>query len=108
MYTNTVLIVDDSEMVMKVLTYMVQKAGYNILSAADGKSALKLMDGRDIDLVITDLNMPGMDGAALINTVRLDKEYAYVPAILFYADDDLQRKEILKKSGATMLFDKKN
>ena len=64
-YTNTVLIVDDSPIVTQVLSFMIRKAGYNILSAVDGEKALELLDGRDIDLVITDLNMPILDGDVL-------------------------------------------
>jgi two-component system chemotaxis response regulator CheY len=107
-YINTVLIVDDSTMISKVLSFMIKKAGYNILTATDGKNALEFFDGREIDLVVTDLNMPGMDGLQLISELRATKYYRYMPVILFIPDSEEERKEILKTSGATMLFDKKN
>ena len=79
-YTNTILIVDDSQMVSKVLSFKIGKAGYNVLSAVDGRKALEFFDGREIDLVITDLNMPNMDGLELINEIRLKEYYCYNPS----------------------------
>ena len=107
-YTNTVLIVDDSEIVIKVLSYIIKKAGCNLLSAGDGKSALKFFDGREIDLVITDLNMPEMDGSGLISEIREKEYYRYVPVVLFMPDNEKNKKTIPGASDATMLFDKKN
>lgn len=105
-YTNTVLVVDDSQMVLKLLSHMVKKAGYNVLSATDGNNALELFDGRDIDLVLTDLNMPNMSGIQLIGEIRAMENYRYIPVVLFIADSEDERKQIMKTSGATMLFDK--
>jgi len=105
-YTNTILVVDDSEMVVKVLSFIIKKAGYTILSAIDGKAALEFFDGRDIDLVITDLNMPVMDGIELISEIRLKEYYKHIPIVLFSAGNDEEQKQILKTSGATLLFDK--
>ncbi len=107
-YTNTILIVDDSELILKVLGFVIKKAGYEVLSACDGKDALDLFDGRDIDLVFTDLNMPNMDGAELIGQIRLKEDYQYMPAVLFIPDNEKGRKEIMETSGATMLLDKNN
>ena len=108
MYTNTVLIVDDSEIIMKTLSMMVRKAGYNILSAIDGKKALEFFDGRDIDLVVTDLNMPVMDGLELINKIRVEPGYCYIPIVLFFSDSREKENKVINTSGATILFDKNN
>lgn len=107
-YTNTILIVDDSQMVVKVLSFVIKKAGYEILSADDGQNALEFFDGRDIDLVITDLNMPVMDGTELINEIRLKEYYRYTPVILFIPDSENDKQKFMAKKGATMLFDKNN
>ena len=105
-YTNTILVVDDSEMVVKVLSFIIKKAGYTILSTIDGKAALEFFDGRDIDLVITDLNMPNMNGIELISEIRLKEYYRHIPIILFSAGNEEEQKQMLKTSGATLLFDK--
>ena len=107
-YTSTVLVVDDSEIVVKVLSFMIKKAGYTILSASDGRNALEFFDGRDIDLVITDLNMPEMDGTQLISEIRSKEYYRHMPIVLFIAGKVENQEKILKTSGATMLFDKNN
>ncbi|MEO8111975.1 MAG: response regulator [Ginsengibacter sp.] len=107
-YINTILIADDSEMVVKVLSFMIKKAGYSVLSAANGKAALELLDGRNIDLVLTDLNMPVMNGIELIASIRASCRYRYTPVTLFVSDNEKSRKEIIQTSGATILFDKEN
>lgn len=107
-HTNTVLIADDSEMIVKALGFMIKKAGYTVLSADDGKNALHFFDGRNIDLLITDLNMPNMGGEELIQKIRSKESYRFIPIMLFVADDDRERKKFIKTSGATMVFDKKD
>ena len=107
-YTDTILIVDDSQMVIKVLSFIIKKAGYQVHSALDGTMALEYLDGRPIDLVITDLHMPNMDGNLLISEVRKKKDYQYLPVVLFYSDNEKNTKEALRTSGATLLFDKNN
>lgn len=107
-YTNTILIADDSEMIVKVLSFMIKKAGYNVLSADDGEAALELLDGRNIDLVLTDLNMPVMDGIKLIKYIRASDRYRYTSVALFVPIHEKGRKEIMETSGATILFDKEN
>lgn len=104
--SESILIVDDSQMILKTLGFMAKAEGYEVLTAANGKSAVEFLDGRNIDLVITDMHMPVMDGLGLISEMRLIEEYRYVPSILFVADDDDERKKLIEKSGATMLFDK--
>ncbi|MEO8766560.1 MAG: response regulator [Ginsengibacter sp.] len=105
-YTNTVLVVDDSDMIVKVLSFMIKKAGYSVLSAIDGKKALEFFDGRDIDIVITDLNMPVMDGFELISEIRSKEEYRHIPIVLFSSGSEDEQKKMMETSGATMLFEK--
>jgi two-component system chemotaxis response regulator CheY len=69
---KTILIADDSHVVLKLLIHKLNKAGYKILTGADGKEALHYFDGRAVDLVITDLNMPVMDGLTFIRYDRLN------------------------------------
>jgi CheY-like chemotaxis protein len=107
-YTDTVLIVDDSPIIVKMLSFLIQKAGYHTACAESAQAALEMLDGRDIGLVITDLNMPHMNGTDLISQIRETSDYRYVPVMLFVPDNDSRRKQIMQSSGATLLFDKKD
>jgi len=107
-YINTVLVVDDSDLVRSMINFTIKKAGYNILSSVDGSDALELFDGRDIDLVITDLNMPNMDGLTLIKEIRLKKGYQYTPIVLFLPEKSEAECRRNTSKGPTMVFDKDN
>lgn len=77
--THTILIVDDEEMVRAVLTQLLAKIGYHILQAEDGIAAIKACTGQDIDLIITDLVMPGKNGIDLI--MELKRSQGNIPII---------------------------
>ena len=79
---KTVLIVDDSESIREVVNFTLQNEGYDVLVGVDGEDALKFLDGRNIDIVITDLHMPNLDGLGLIRKVREMEAYKHIPIIL--------------------------
>lgn len=107
-WAKTVLVVDDADMVRTMVSFMLEKAGYNTLAGVDGEEALTFLDGREVDLVITDLNMPNVDGAELITKIRSNELYQYTPVVLFMADDADDKGNPGRTSGATMTFDKNN
>ncbi|MFW5657946.1 MAG: response regulator [Bacteroidota bacterium] len=99
--TKTILIVDDSESIREVVSFTLQNEGYNVLVGIDGKDAQKFLDGKDIDLIITDLHMPELDGIGLIKEVRKMEKYQRVP-ILFLTTESQQAKKLeAKEAGAT-------
>ena len=102
---KTVLIVDDSEFVVQMISFTLEQEGYTTISGTDGQDALKHFNGKPIDLVITDLNMPNMDGLDLITNIRLNAMYQHMPIVLFdsHRTDD---EEYIKQSGATALLSK--
>jgi two-component system chemotaxis response regulator CheY len=102
---KTVLIVDDSDFVIQMISFTLEQEGYTTLSGIDGNDALKHFDGQPIDLVITDLNMPNMDGLHLISNIRLQSAYQHIPIVLFDSHD-ADDTEYVKKSGATTLMAK--
>jgi two-component system, chemotaxis family, chemotaxis protein CheY len=79
---KTILVVDDFQTTRKVIINALTKFGYKTVEAGDGAEALSLLDGRTIDLVITDFNMPQMDGADLIGCMRKLPAYTYIPALV--------------------------
>jgi len=96
-----ILIVDDSESIREVVCFTLENAGYNVLSAIHGQDALKYLDGRHIDLVITDLHMPVMDGLGLIKEIRKMDVYKYTPILYLTTESQQHIKLEAKEAGAT-------
>lgn len=98
---KTILIVDDSESIREVVIFTLENAGYKVLSGVDGVDALKHLDGKHLDLIITDLHMPNMDGIGLIKEVRKMEKYKFVPILYLTTESQHSIKMEAKKAGAT-------
>jgi two-component system chemotaxis response regulator CheY len=98
---KTILIVDDSESIREVVSFTLENEGYQVLVGVDGKDALKFLDGKDIDLIITDLHMPEMDGIGLIKEVRKMEKYHRVPILFLTTESQAAKKMEAKEAGAT-------
>ena len=79
---KTILMVDDSSSLRLVVRMTLEGDGYQVLEAADGQQALALLDGRKIDLVLSDLNMPVLDGIGLLAHIRQLDAYRLTPVIM--------------------------
>ncbi len=92
--TKTILAVDDSQSIRKFITLALKVRGFSVLTADDGMQALEQLPLQEIDLLITDLNMPNVDGFELIRSVRAIDEYRELPIIVLSSlssNDDIQR-----------------
>ena len=98
---KTILIVDDSESIREVVSFTLENEGYTVLVGIDGKDALKFLDGKEIDLIITDLHMPEMDGIGLIKEVRKMDKYQRVPILFLTTESQAAKKMEAKEAGAT-------
>lgn len=98
---KTILIVDDSDSIREVVRFTLENEGYNVLVGVDGKDALKHLDGKTIDLVITDLHMPEMDGIELIKHIRTMPEYERIPILFLTTESQTSKKMEAKDAGAT-------
>jgi len=98
---KTILIVDDSDSIREVVRFTLENEGYNVLVGVDGKDALKHLNGQTIDLVITDLHMPEMDGIELIKHIRAMPEYERVPILFLTTESQTSKKMEAKDAGAT-------
>jgi len=81
----TVLVVDDYAVTQRVITFMLQRIGHQIVSASNGEEALALLADTSIDLAIIDVAMPVMDGLTLLKHLRADPRYAEIPVIMLTA-----------------------
>lgn len=98
---KTILIADDSESIRELVELTLQTAGYNVLKSEDGAQAVGHLNGAKIDLVITDLNMPNLDGIGVIKAVRAHADYSNVPVLLLTTESQAAKKEEAKAAGAT-------
>jgi len=98
---QTVLAVDDSASIRQMVAFTLEQAGFEVIQAADGLDALKVAADHIVDLVITDLNMPRLDGFGLIEKLRALPEYRFVPMLVLTTDSGSDRKRRGKAAGAT-------
>jgi two-component system chemotaxis response regulator CheY len=99
--TKTVLTADDSPSMREMVSFTLRNAGYQVLQAVDGKDALAKMHLGGIDMLITDLNMPSMDGLELIRQVRALPACKYLPVLMLTTESQEQKKLAGKAAGAS-------
>jgi len=99
--SKTILIVDDSESIRELLRLQLELHGYKVLKGVDGQDAVHHLNGQKIDLVITDLIMPRMDGVGLILEIRKNNKYAFTPVLVLTTESQAAKKEEAKVAGAT-------
>lgn len=99
--SKRVVLIDDSQSIRAAVSFMLRKRGFEVITGIDGKDALKHFNGGDIDLVITDLHMPNMDGIGLIKEVRNIEDYKRVPILVLTTESQVSIKLEAKKAGAT-------
>ena len=101
-----ILISDDSASIRALISSSLEKAGYNVIITSDGQEAIDKLDGRSIDLIITDLNMPKADGLEVVKGVRSSDNYKFTPVLILTTETQLKQKEKAKKTGATGWIEK--
>jgi OmpR family response regulator RpaB len=96
-----ILVVDDEPGILKVTSIRLEKLGYNVLTAVDGKEALDTIRSENPDLVLLDLVMPFMNGAEVCEQIKNDEKLKHIPIILFTASGSgAMTAEKIKKIGA--------
>ena len=90
---KNILVVDDSELIRNFHSYILRSAGFNVVVANDGYEALEQIYIKKMDLVITDINMPKMDGYQLIEKIRSDAQFEDVPIVIVSTEEEIQDKE---------------
>lgn len=99
--SKIIVVVDDSESIRELVGLTLENAGYKIMKGVDGRDSLQFFDGRDIHLLITDLNMPHMNGIELIREIRLKEGYSTLPILVLTTESQVAKKEEAKAAGAT-------
>ena len=96
-----ILTVDDSPSMRLMMQLTLTSEGYEVVQASDGIEALEYARNRKADLILTDINMPRMDGIALVRELRLLPAYKGVPILILTTESALERKLLGKEAGAT-------
>lgn len=97
---KTILIVDDSTSVRQVIGIALRGAGYEVLEGRDGRDALTRLDGRKIHLIISDVNMPNMDGITFVKEVKALPNYRFTPVIMLTTETAEEKKREGQAAGA--------
>ncbi len=96
-----ILTVDDSASMRQMVTFTLKKAGFEVEAAKDGVEALEIAKNTGFDVVISDVNMPNMDGITLIKELRSLPKYKFVPMLMLTTESGMDKKMEGKAAGAT-------
>jgi len=99
--SKTIMVVADSTSVRQMVAFTVKNSGYEVIEAKDGKDALTKIDGQAIDMIVTDLNMPNLDGIGLIKGVRAQPSHRFIPIIMLTTESQEAKKSEGRQAGAT-------
>lgn len=97
--SKTLLIVDDSLSMRQTLAIALRGAGYEVQEAVDGKDALSKLDGRKFNLIISDVNMPNMDGISFVKAAKALPNYKFTPIIMLTTESDASKVQAGKEAG---------
>ncbi|HNQ96756.1 MAG: response regulator [Spirochaetales bacterium] len=98
---STILVVDDSVSIRQSVRFILEQSGYTVHEAADGAEGLKRLGEQKVDLVISDINMPNMDGLTMIKQIRETDKIKFLPILVLTTESQGTVIEEGKKAGAT-------
>jgi two-component system chemotaxis response regulator CheY len=97
----TILTVDDTASMRQMISFTLNSVGHDVIQASDGKEALTLLQGKKVDLVIADVNMPNMDGITLVKSLRALADYKFTPILMLTTESQESKRQQGKVAGAT-------
>ena len=97
---KSILIVDDSASIRQVVAITLKGAGFDVIEACDGRDALSKLSGQRVHLMISDVNMPNMDGLTFLKEVKSRAEYRFTPVIMLTTESAEEKKRQGQAGGA--------
>lgn len=97
---KTILIVDDSASVRQVVGIALKGAGYDVIEGRDGQDALTKLTGQKVHLIVSDVNMPNMDGITFVKNVKAMPAYRFTPVIMLTTESAEEKKREGQAAGA--------
>lgn len=104
--SKTILIVDDSMPLRKVVSISLKGAGYEVVEAEHGQDALDKLKSNKVNLIVSDINMPVMDGIQFVTELKKLPEYKFTPVIMLTTESEVEKKEQAKAAGARAWMNK--
>jgi two-component system chemotaxis response regulator CheY len=98
--SKLIMVVDDSASLRQVVGIALRGAGYEVLEASDGKDALAKLTGQKVNLIISDVNMPNMDGITLVKEVKQLPQYKFTPIMMLTTESQDSKKQEGRAAGA--------
>lgn len=98
---KVIMTADDSASVRQMVTFTLKQGGYDVVEAVDGKDALQKLGSTKVDMLITDLNMPNLDGIGLIKGARALPNCKFIPIVMLTTESQDSKKQEGKAAGAT-------
>ncbi len=99
--SKTIMTVDDSPSVRQMVSFTLTEAGFETIEAEDGQDAVKKLESASVNLVVTDLHMPNMDGIQLIRAIRSDPKHKFVPIVMLTTESMAEKKTEGRDAGAS-------
>lgn len=97
---KTILVVDDSASLRQVVGIALRGAGYDVIEACDGQDALNKLTGQKVHLMISDVNMPNMDGISFVKAVKQRPAYRFTPVVMLTTESQESKKAEGQAAGA--------
>jgi two-component system chemotaxis response regulator CheY len=99
--SKIILTVDDSRTMRDMLRLALVEAGFEVIQAEDGVHGLEMLEGQAPDVIVTDINMPRMDGYGFIEGVRADPRHRAIPILVLSTESSTEKKMRARDAGAT-------
>jgi two-component system chemotaxis response regulator CheY len=100
MMAKTILVVDDSASLRQIVSIALKGAGYDVIEACDGQDALSKLKGQKVNLIISDVNMPNMDGITFVREMKKLPEFKFTPVIMLTTEGQESKKQEGQAAGA--------
>ena len=97
---KSILIVDDSASVRQVVSISLRGAGYDVMEGSDGRDALSKLKGQKVHLIISDVNMPNMDGISMVKAIKQMPAYKFTPIVMLTTESQETKKREGQEAGA--------
>jgi two-component system chemotaxis response regulator CheY len=98
--SKTIMIVDDSASLRQVVSIALKAAGYEVIEGNDGRDGLAKLNGQKVHLIISDVNMPGMNGFEFVKEVKSRPAYKFTPVMMLTTESQESKKMAGKEAGA--------